>query len=329
MNPPNRPEDSATPASTAPREPGGENGEGIVGSGPRVPVPGFVQMRLFPAPQPLVDRLGTDFFRALPNTPGVYRMFDGDGRLLYVGKAKNLRSRLNSYRRTQGQSRKTVRLIHEARRVEWEPCASEVEARLRENHLIRTLRPRFNRAGVWPASARYIRHQTDGRAIALTMVENHEGLCFGAFRGGVGEALLALGRLMWLAMRPGSRPVDLPHTLVAADRLRHLEIPADAWTGIDTEVREYLAGEGDRLVARLIDVVTAPATPFEESLVALQFEVLQEFYRRGPIRNTELRRVFAIDRTILKPEEHDDLLVRWSEFAGERIPGLTTTNGGG
>jgi len=51
---------------------------------------------LFPDPRPLVERLGQDFFRHLTECPGVYLMRDAQDSILYVGKAKNLKKRLNS-----------------------------------------------------------------------------------------------------------------------------------------------------------------------------------------------------------------------------------------
>jgi hypothetical protein len=56
------------------------------------------QMLLFPDPRPLVERLGRDFFRQAPERSGVYLMRDSSDTVLYVGKAKNLRKRLGSYR---------------------------------------------------------------------------------------------------------------------------------------------------------------------------------------------------------------------------------------
>jgi excinuclease UvrABC nuclease subunit len=56
------------------------------------------QLWLFPPPKPLVERFGEDFFRALPPVPGVYLMCGATEGVLYVGKAKNLRKRLSSYR---------------------------------------------------------------------------------------------------------------------------------------------------------------------------------------------------------------------------------------
>ena len=57
------------------------------------------QRRLLPPPRPLTERLGVEFFRSIPRAPGVYRMFDEGGRLLYVGQSRDLHDRLGSYRR--------------------------------------------------------------------------------------------------------------------------------------------------------------------------------------------------------------------------------------
>jgi GIY-YIG catalytic domain len=107
------------------------------------------QLRLLPAPKPLNDRLGAAFFRGIPRAPGVYRMFDEAGLLLYVGQSSDLRDRLNSYRHVHPDrdSKKTNKLVHLVRRIEWEVCDSAVSAVLMENELLRTLRPRFNRMG--------------------------------------------------------------------------------------------------------------------------------------------------------------------------------------
>ena len=78
------------------------------------------QLRLLPAPKPLTERFGAAFFRGLPRAPGVYRMFDETGLLLYVGQSRDLHDRLNSYRHVHPdrESRKTVRLVHLVRRIE-------------------------------------------------------------------------------------------------------------------------------------------------------------------------------------------------------------------
>lgn len=73
--------------------------------------------------------------------------------VLYVGRAKNLRKRLASYRvaNAERMSRRLLRLLHCVRRIEYDVCATEAVAREREAMLICVLAPRFNRAGkVWP-----------------------------------------------------------------------------------------------------------------------------------------------------------------------------------
>ena len=126
------------------------------------------QLRLFPPPKPLTERFGAEFFRAIPAVPGVYRMFDGAGRIIYIGQSQNLRDRLNSYRQVHPErdSRKTVRLVHEVRRIEWEICDSPASARLRENELLRTVRPRFNRVNVWPWACFYLAWRECGPRVA-------------------------------------------------------------------------------------------------------------------------------------------------------------------
>jgi len=111
------------------------------------------QLWLFDPPKPLVERLGNDFFRALPSRPGVYFMCEATGGVLYVGKARNLRQRLSSYRVANPERfpRRMIRLLHRVTRIEWDECPSEEAARHREALLICVLTPRFNAAGkVWP-----------------------------------------------------------------------------------------------------------------------------------------------------------------------------------
>jgi excinuclease ABC subunit C len=79
--------------------------------------------------------------------PGVYGMVDGTGRLIYVGKAKVLRTRLLSYFRSKGRDPKAGRILGLTRTILWEPCLHEFSALLRELELIRRWRPHFNAVG--------------------------------------------------------------------------------------------------------------------------------------------------------------------------------------
>lgn len=86
-----------------------------------------------------------DKVRTLPTTPGVYLMKDSLGRVIYVGKAINLRSRVSSYFNSAAAlDRRTRDLVPEIRDVDFLVCDSEVEALLLEARLIKDIRPRFN-----------------------------------------------------------------------------------------------------------------------------------------------------------------------------------------
>ena len=84
------------------------------------------------------------FLATCSGRPGVYRMFDVDARLLYVGKAKNLKKRLASYFRKTGLAPKTAALVARIAQVETTITANETEALLLEQNLIKEWRPPYN-----------------------------------------------------------------------------------------------------------------------------------------------------------------------------------------
>lgn len=84
------------------------------------------------------------FLSTCSGRPGVYRMFDTEGRLLYVGKAKNLKKRLASYFRKTGHAPKTHALVARISQVETTITANETEALLLEQTLIKESRPPYN-----------------------------------------------------------------------------------------------------------------------------------------------------------------------------------------
>jgi excinuclease ABC subunit C len=82
--------------------------------------------------------------RHAPTAPGVYRMLDRAGEVLYVGKAKNIRKRIVAYSRATGHDTRIERMIAATARLEFVSTATETEALLLEANLIKRLRPRFN-----------------------------------------------------------------------------------------------------------------------------------------------------------------------------------------
>lgn len=85
-----------------------------------------------------------EIVRALPKTPGVYRYFDKNGTIIYVGKAKNLKNRVSSYFLSNNLNRKTQILVSQICNIEYTVVDSESEALLLENVLIKQLQPKYN-----------------------------------------------------------------------------------------------------------------------------------------------------------------------------------------
>ena len=79
-----------------------------------------------------------------PASPGVYRMLDAKGNVLYVGKAKHIRKRITAYQRPTGHTTRIARMVAATASVEFVSTATETEALLLEANLIKRLRPRFN-----------------------------------------------------------------------------------------------------------------------------------------------------------------------------------------
>jgi excinuclease ABC subunit C len=84
------------------------------------------------------------FAKLAPAAPGVYRMIDRAGEVLYVGKAKNIRKRVTAYARPTGHDTRIERMIAATASLEFVSTATETEALLLEANLIKRLRPRFN-----------------------------------------------------------------------------------------------------------------------------------------------------------------------------------------
>jgi excinuclease ABC subunit C len=143
------------------------------------------------------------FLRTLPGGPGVYRMIDASGEVLYVGKARSLKKRVASYARGIGHTNRIGRMIAETASMEFVTTRTETEALLLEANLIKRLRPRFNVLMRDDKSFPYIVLRTDHPAPQIVKhrgARSVKGDYFGPFAsaGAVNRTLTALQKAFLL-----------------------------------------------------------------------------------------------------------------------------------
>ena len=117
----------------------------------------------------------SDLIENSPNAPGVYKMYDADGMLLYVGKAKNLANRLRQYMDVSKLELHKQVMRSLVTRVDWEIVPTESDALIREQELIKTLRPKYNIM------------LTDGKMYPMLALTNSEFPRLLKFRGKISQ----------------------------------------------------------------------------------------------------------------------------------------------
>jgi len=115
-------------------------------------MPARNQLWLLDWNNPIIDRIGAGFFRALPQCPGVYHFLGSEKQILYIGQSNNLKKRINSYKYIHPDThpKRLVELVCKVNRIEYEKCESPMDAEILENKRISEFKPPFNRQKVFP-----------------------------------------------------------------------------------------------------------------------------------------------------------------------------------
>jgi excinuclease UvrABC nuclease subunit len=244
------------------------------------------QTLLFPDPRPLVERLGHEFFRQLTDRPGVYLMHDAAGLAIYVGKAKNLRKRLGSYRVANPDrlGRRHLRLLSQVARIELQECADESAALAKEAELLLALKPKFNRAGVWPATPRFLIWRQIAQTLELAITETPATgwQAFGPFGSGIVYLRAALVRLLWFAVNSASGSTDMPAGWVHG-RFGEIATVMNAQNSesscrrIEMVLTELFAGDHDGFVAWVGEQTTALAHAHDLAMRDADLETVIQF----------------------------------------------------
>lgn len=256
------------------------------------------QTLLFPDPKPLDQRLGRRFFRKAPQRPGVYLMKDANDNVLYVGKARDLKQRLNNYRlaNPDRMPRRHLRMVREVARIEFQFCANESAALRRESKLLRSLKPKFNRAGVWPRKPRFVVWRVADKTLELGLAEIPQP---GWHRfGPMGSSAVHLHRtlvqLLWLALNPTLSISELPNGWVQG---RFLGVAAiycgDAAEELISGLGSFFWGEASQLLSWLTLKFAPRTVAFERQFVRTGLETLEDF-GSNQVRKGETRLQLAL-----------------------------------
>jgi hypothetical protein len=248
------------------------------------------QLLLLPDPRPLVECLGVEFFRQAPDGPGVYLMRDATDTVLYVGKAKSLRKRLGSYRvaNPDRMRRRHLRLLRSVRRIELQPCLDEDAALAREAALLRTLRPRFNRAGTWPGPPRFIvwRLVDAGLEIAVLPAVEAGWQCHGPLGAGAFPLRASLVRLLWCALHPERGLARIPAgwfhgRLEPIATIRRLQTSPSAFEEGATRLQALFAGDTESFSGWICERTAGQGHPIEQQVREADLEVVNRAAQRG------------------------------------------------
>ena len=240
------------------------------------------QQWLFTPSKPLVERLGKKFFRKVPAKPGVYFMRDATGNVVYVGKAKNLRQRMRSYRvaNPERMPRRHLRMVREVAWIDFDLCHNESAALVREARLIRGLKPKFNRAGVWPGKTQFLtwRFGDDAAHLSVHEIPPVGWERFGSLGGSAPRLHGALVRLLWLALNPQAGFSRLPHGWAH----NRFALPVRIVCGArEAEIRLVLEnlfwGQTENCVAWLRVSIGDKLSTFEQAAMLADLEEIEGF----------------------------------------------------
>jgi len=285
------------------------------------------QENLFPFHNPLKEEFSNEFFRTIPEQPGIYILKDKEGKILYVGKSKNLQQRLRSYRYAQPAtiSKKVLKIISQVREISWETLKSEEEALLRESDLLRKHRPEYNHVNTRPETYYYVLFSQKKDSISITLTMDEKKLkgddiygCFKGF-GRVYRGLGSLMRLLWILNHLDQDIMQIPMKLMQRK-------PPEQFTFTFAEylnkkkkrftylIKRYLKGTSDLLIhetGKKIKGSIETDNHFIKKLIEIDLSELEDFYRKGPNTNYKMYRFFDLSSHIIAQDKLDDLLVSY------------------
>ena len=223
------------------------------------------------------------YLKLLPSRPGVYRMLDTAGVVIYVGKARSLKSRVSNYARAGGHTNRIGRMIAATASMEFVTVRTEAEALLLEANLIKRFRPRFNVLMRDDKSFPYIviaRDQAAPQVMKHRGARNRKGDYFGPFAsaGAVNRTINMLQRAFLLrscsdnVYESRTRPCLL-HQIKRCSAPCTQEIALDDYNKLVDEAVRFLRGESQNVRAMYQGLM-------ESAAAELEFETAAKYRNR-------------------------------------------------
>jgi len=255
-----------------------------------------------------------DRVKQFPPSPGVYLFHDSKGRVIYVGKAKNLRSRASSYFvRAAAEDARTEHLVREVYDVSYVECESEVDALLAESRLIKDIQPRFNKELKDDKSFPYLQITTheDFPRVEITREPRDRGVkLYGPFgsAGALRGALQVLQRIFqfrtcsldiveqderWRWFRP-----CLLASIRQCTAPCNLRISKEEYRRDIKRLRMFLEGKKEKLLREMRDEMAAASEQLQyERAARLRDEIrmLERLDERGELDTHAQPEVFYVD----------------------------------
>ena len=236
-----------------------------------------------PADVPTGPDVITAYIKHLPATPGVYRMLNVAGDVIYVGKARSLKARVSNYTRGTGHTNRIARMIFSTASMEFVTVRTEAEALLLEANLIKRFRPRFNVLLRDDKSFPYIliaRDQDAPQIMKHRGARARKGDYFGPFAsaGAVGRTINMLQRAFLLRSCSDSvyesrtRPCLL-YQIKRCSAPCTGEIGLEEYNGLVTEAVRFLQGESQSVRQMYQKMM-------EEAAETLEFERAAKYRNR-------------------------------------------------
>ncbi len=257
-------------------------------------------------------KFGRDLLESVPRGPGVYRFLNGTGRIIYIGKAVNLRRRLGQYRKARRlkRHRRMAAIVREAVSLSFERCELELDALLLEDRLIREHRPKWNVQGAYCFLYPFvgIRQDRGAGALELVLTSRPDGFpgfqFYGAYRSRqlVEEGFEALTSLVGVIC-------DLESSRGGIHRFRR--VPA-AWAA---SLGSFFQGESQEALSGLVLALTECAWARRQpDRIQDSLNALKRFWKHEAKRLRDARKALGLGDEIISQQRRDELFIRYRRY---------------